>query len=69
MVCPRCGSDDIAVSTHQETKSAGCFTMLFYILLALTILGLLIVIPLMLRSKGKLVTICICRNCGYKWRI
>lgn len=69
MTCPRCNSTDIAISTYQETKKAGCFTMLFYILLALTILGLLIVIPLMLRGKGNLVTMCVCRTCGYRWKL
>ena len=68
MTCPRCGSNDIAITSYQETKGAGCFTVFFYILLALTILGLLIVIPLMLRKK-RLVTLCVCRNCGYRWKL
>jgi len=69
MTCPKCGSNDIAISTYQESRGAGCLTVIFYILLAITILGLLIVIPLMLRNKNKTVTACICKNCGHKWRI
>lgn len=70
MVCPKCGSNDIAISTFKESKSAGCLTVLFYIFLAITILGLLIVIPLLLRGKReKIVTLCVCKNCGYKWKI
>ncbi len=69
MVCPKCGNDDVAISTYQESRDVGCFTVALYILLAVTILGLLIVIPLMLRNRSKTVTMCICKNCGNKWRI
>lgn len=69
MRCPKCGSENIAINTYQESRGAGCFTVLFYIILAFTILGLLIVIPLMLRKKTRTVTACVCKTCGHKWKI
>ncbi len=70
MTCPRCKHSDIAITTHEETQRTGCFTILLYIFLAITILGLLIVIPLWLRGKKtRSVTTCICKNCGNKWTI
>lgn len=70
MECPKCGNTDIAINTYQEMKPRGCITVILYILLAITILGLLIVIPLMLRGKsGKTVTTCVCKNCGKRWNI
>ncbi len=63
--CPRCGG---YMTTHMVTESAnaGCGTILLYILLACTVLGLLIVIPLMLRKKTETVTYAVCQNCGYQ---
>lgn len=70
LCCPRCRSHDISVSTYAEPKKSGCGTILLYVILALTIFGLLIVIPLMLRNgKSHQVTVCVCKNCGNKWRI
>jgi len=70
MECPKCGNNDIAISTYQETKPRGCLTIVLYLLLALTLLGLLIVIPLLLRGKqSETVTTCICKKCGNKWNI
>ncbi len=66
--CPRCGGF-MTIQTISEERKSGCFTVLLYILLALTLLGLLIVIPLMLRRKTETVTYTICQNCGYKKRL
>lgn len=63
--CPRCG-DVLTLQIVTESKKAGCFTVLLYILLSLTILGLLIVIPLALRKKTETVTYAICQSCGYQ---
>ena len=66
-ICPRCGGV-MTIQTVAEKKKAGCFTYFWYILLALTILGLFIVIPLMLRSTVT-VSYAVCQNCGYRERI
>lgn len=52
-MCPKCHSNNITYQTVSESKKTGCLTVLLYILLALTLCGLLIVIPLMLRKKQK----------------
>ena len=67
--CPWCSSRNIQYQVINESKPMGCFTFLFYLLLALTILGLLIVIPLMLRKKTETHTYAICQSCGRRWRI
>ena len=41
-------------------------TVLLYILLFITILGWLILIPLLLRKKTETVTYAVCQSCGYQ---
>ncbi len=66
--CPRCGG---LMTTHMltESRKAGCGTVLLYFLLACTILGLFIVIPLALRKKTETVTYVVCQSCGYQREI
>ena len=64
-VCPKCGGT-MAIQTISESRKAGCFTIILYILLAISILGLFILIPLMLRRKTETVTYAVCQKCGYK---
>ena len=64
-VCPRCGGP-MTYQTVTESRKAGCLTVLLYIILALTIFGLLIVIPLALRRKTTTVTYATCQHCGYR---
>ena len=66
--CPKCGGM-MQIQTITEARKAGCLTVLLYILLSLTILGLLIVIPLVLRAKTKTVTYAVCQSCGYRKKI
>lgn len=66
--CPRCRGHNVSHETVVESNSAGCFTCIFYLILALTFWGLLIVIPLMLRSRTKTVTYAVCQDCGHRWR-
>ena len=68
MRCPKCGGT-MQVQTVTESRKTGCFTVLLYLLLAVTILGLLIVIPLMLRKKTETVSYAVCQNCGYRKRL
>lgn len=67
--CPKCGNHNIQYQTVTESKGTGCLTILLYVILALTVFGLLIVIPLMLRKKTETVTYAVCQNCGHKWQI
>lgn len=69
MVCPRCGSNNVTIQVLEERKSTGCLTIILYIILACTVLGLLIVIPLMLRKKSKTKTYAVCQNCGHRWEV
>lgn len=68
-ICPKCHNDNIQYQTVSESKNTGCLTVILYILLALTICGLLIVIPLLLRKKTETVTYAVCQSCGYRWKI
>lgn len=67
--CPSCQSTNIQYQTVTEARGTGCMTVFLYVLLALTILGLLIVIPLMLRKKTNTVTYAICQDCGKRWPV
>lgn len=67
-ICPRCGSI-MTIQTVSESRNAGCLTIAFYVFLALTIFGLLIIIPLMLRKKTVLTSYSVCQCCGYKRRL
>lgn len=69
MVCPRCGSSDIHVSVVSEDKEQGCLMVILYIILAITIIGIFVMIPLALRRKHETVTYAICQHCGTKWQI
>ena len=69
MICPKCKSENVQIQTVTESRKAGCLTIILYILLACTILGLLIVIPLLLRRKTETVTYAVCQNCGHRWKI
>ena len=63
--CPRCGGQ-MVIQNVSESRKSGCGTFILYLLLALTVLGLLIVIPLLLRKKTETVTYAVCQNCGYQ---
>ena len=69
MVCKKCGGSDIQYQTVSESRGTGCLIICLYILLACTVLGLLIVIPLMLRKKTNTVTYTVCQNCGHRWKV
>lgn len=68
-MCPKCKCDDISYQTVVESRSSGCLTVILYVILALTIFGLLIVIPLMLRKKNRTVTYAVCQGCGNRWEV
>jgi len=63
--CPKCGCN-MSVQVVAESRKMGCATILLYLILALTVFGILIVIPLMLRAKTKTATYAVCNNCGHK---
>lgn len=67
LMCPRCQCRDLEFQTIEEHKSAGCLLILWYIFLAITLIGLFVLIPILLRKKTRTVTYCICKNCGYRW--
>lgn len=64
-VCPRCGGE-MQIQTVVEARSGGFLTFLGYFLLCITILGIFILIPLLLRKKTETNTYAVCQNCGYK---
>lgn len=68
MKCPKCGSENVTVQAINERKGAGCFTIILYIILAISVLGWLILIPLLLRKKDKTSTYAVCQNCGNRWK-
>lgn len=67
--CPKCKGTYVQFQTVTEARKTGCFTILLYILLAVTVFGLFIVIPLLLRKKTITVTYGVCQSCGHRWKV
>lgn len=75
MVCPKCGSTNVTVSTEQvagktKNRGTGCLFSIFRGLLIVCTLGLwLLVGKRKGTSKTKFTnkTVCLCQNCAYKW--
>ena len=64
--CPKCNSNNINAQIVTENKPTGCLTVFLYIILALTIVGIPIMIIILL-AKGKKTssrTVYVCQNCG-----
>lgn len=69
MICPKCNSENVSIQMINEEKKIGCLMCLVYIILALTLIGIPIVILLIL-LRGKKTTAksyCICQECGYSF--
>ncbi len=66
IICPHCGSDNIQVQIVSETKRRGCLTILVYVFLALTVIGIPIMILYLLLRGKKTVNhkYYVCQNCG-----
>lgn len=69
MKCRKCGSENVSVQTISESRKSGCGTILLYIILAVSVLGWFILIPLLLRRKTDTNTYAVCQNCGHKWKV
>lgn len=66
--CPYCGSEHVNIQAIQETKRTGCLTWIFVIILAVTVVGLIFVIPFLF-SSHKTVTVAVCQQCGSRWNV
>ena len=67
--CPRCKSANVQFQTVTESRKTGCFKVFLYIFLAVSVIGWLVLIPLMLRRKTKTVTYGVCQSCGNRWEV
>lgn len=64
--CPHCGSNNIQVQIVSQNQRTGCFKILLYILLAITIVGIPIMILILLLRGKKTVNrkYYVCQSCG-----
>lgn len=69
MRCKKCGSEYVSIQTVSETRKTGCLTYLWYFFLAISVIGWLVLIPLLLRKKTESTTYAVCQNCGNKWKV
>ncbi len=67
LYCPNCKSDKISVQMVSEQQRRGFLKVLLYIILACTIIGLILLIPLLRGQKSKTKKYCVCQNCGHTW--
>lgn len=65
MTCARCGSPYVSVQAVSEAQPTGCMTILFYLFLFVTVLGWVVLIPILLRGKKtRTVSYSVCQSCG-----
>lgn len=69
LVCPNCHHSRIAFQTRMEKKETTTGMIVLYVILAITVLGLFILIPILLTHREEPVTYAICQNCGFCWRV
>jgi hypothetical protein len=66
-ICPKCNSDHISYQTVVEKKNGGCLMVCLYIFLAFSVVGWIILIPMLLAKRT--VTYAVCQSCGYRWNV
>ena len=73
MICPKCGSDRVAVQAVSDVKTEhrGCLGWLFWIILAICTFGLILIIPALTNSKtsSNSHTEAVCQHCGHRWKV
>ena len=67
--CPECGSYDLVYETVKEPIPLDTMTVILYIILALTCCGILVLIPILLSPRERIITYATCRQCGNRWKI
>lgn len=67
--CDRCKGTNITYQVVHEELPTSIGATVLYIILSITIIGLLIVFPLMLRKRTRTVTYAVCQDCGHRWVI
>lgn len=72
MTCKKCESDKINVQMVVKTskKGRGICKSLLWLILAMFTCGLILIIPLLTKSKikSKKQKYAVCQNCGYSWK-
>lgn len=77
MVCPKCGSKNVQVTTEQKSaktsgKGSGCLWKIGRTCLIICTCGLWFLIGKHKgtgKTKFKNQTVAICQNCGYTWKV
>lgn len=77
MVCPKCKSENVNVTTEQVSaktkgKSMGCLWSMCRIFLIICTCGLWLLVgkrKSTSKTKFKNSTVAICQNCGHKWNV
>ncbi len=69
LCCPRCGSPNVSVQMVTKNKETGCLTIILYLILTFTLVGIpIMILILLLKGKKTEVSKCqVCQNCGYNW--
>ncbi|OUO89743.1 hypothetical protein B5F40_09435 [Gordonibacter sp. An230] len=69
--CPRCGSAVVNVQVVSEVERRGCLSSCLMVLLALTIIGIpLMILWIVLRGEKTRTRNCaVCQSCGCSWDV
>lgn len=68
MTSPKCKGNNITYQTVTESRKTGCLTVLIYLILAVSLLGLFILNPIITSSETQTVTYAVCQDSGHRWR-
>ena len=71
IICPKCGSSYTKVQLITTNNEPGCLAILGYLLLAITIVGIPIMIIILIAkgNKTKVNRYCVCQSCGYNFNM
>ncbi len=77
MVCPKCKSENVTVTTEQKSaktksKHMGCLWSICRSFLIICTCGLWLLVgrrKSTSKTKFKNSTVAICQNCGHKWNV
>ena len=66
VICPNCHSNDIKIQLIAQKEKRGCLSICFYIILALSIIGIPIVLLILLARGNKTINYkyWVCQKCG-----
>lgn len=81
-ICQRCGSENLKIETVVESRSAGCFSLIFSLIflgiltLFIPVIGaiavpiiIVLILVFIFKKRSVTITYATCQNCGFRQRM